>query len=774
MRQTERSVANGPDPQIIEEDLFCARPLGVMGASTDDQILQFIAHKVAFYKTVFAGGATSTSDLALGPVREPGAGRSLHFTGPDIGSSTQTGAGRHVRSRIQRDPVRSDRAFVPTRPVLRDDEESDGRTRCGPDLVLAGQSAAERVQCSGAPEHGSDQRRRAGRDQSLTDYWADLAASQEETTEFQSDREFAAAAHLPRPPCEGSEGPASPCVDGGGAVSDGSCETEDSCDYSSGTGDRRASLGRPRERLSQEVADPFENQNEEFASQAPKVQSRSCFQKLKELMVAKKLSDRQRNGKQPSSETSIITIESDSEDDGVAGPEAAIPSSGWGGGGGDPPRVEHQSRSHLSGDVIVIDSDTEDGGDQDLEKMVGGGPLSSVAEDNTSVPTAHQQGPRETGAAEPELDAEPLRCRSASPTVPEEALEGQQEGTCVDWLLETQTTGSEDVCGQVGNGPVRSVTFDRTQNPTSTPDGSDDSGSSTPSPARSRGPNPETHLQPKKPQRENPAKPPSEPRVGFPTRGGRKPSASQRDPPGFCRNKTGEPLSQLRLGPPLNPGVERHRAQSSRLSPTSAGDRPSSTSRSVLNRGGSLEGRKRSPPAGAAGRTPSEARGTRGKRVTFSLEPPSPLRRLARSTSAPSTCRTSATLDQPVASTRTAPRMKVLQDWSRTHYSNRMERKYVQNLEAASRAAEAAKRPSNTDAPGPVGPEPAHHSEAPRQRRRSQDSSTRLMKRCKTEAAVLSNTIHRRTQAKSESSIVLHSGPRTRLLPFNPLQFAIF
>lgn len=98
--------------------------------------------------------------------------------------------------------------------------------------------------------------------------------------------------------------------------------------------------------------------------------------------------------------------------------------------------------------------------------------------------------------------------------------------------------------------------------------------------------------------------------------------------------------------------------------------------------------------------------------------------------------------------------MKVWGDWMKTHYPTRIGRKQYheveQNVETTDRTMETTNHTSNTDTDGPVRSELAQHSEAPRQRRRSQDSNTNLMKRCKNEAMMWSNAIRQRpTQTKS-------------------------
>lgn len=712
-----------------------------MGASKRDPIREFIEHEVEFYKAVLAKKANSTSDFALSEVQETDNSGSLHLTGSNKRPSTQTEKDKYVRSETQRERVFSDEDPVPKKWVLRDNEESHPRTHHGQDFVEAGKGVAELLRCNEISECQSNQLQQTDCDQSLRDCRANLPASQREAMVFQSPNDFEVAACWPRLQPEDTEDDGiSPGMKESYANSEGSCETEDSCDYSAGE-DCKAVFRPLRKRLLQEATNPFENKNEDEVAKVQKAHNSFRCQRLKELIVTKKLSENQRNGKQISSETSIITIESDSENEHVASSKMT-PSSGLN-NGGDPGRVEPKRQNHLLMDVIVIDSDTEDDSDQSIEKSTG----------ERSLPSVGQITPEDTPKDKP-------------------------EGACFDLLHGTELMEFKDVFDKVENKIICSVTLERTKDSTSS-DSCYDSRQSTPSSTKNRDQNREINSQSKlKISFENSAKTlphetTSAQPADFSTTGWKKTDASEKSQLRFCRNKKGEKLSKLKLGTPPKPSVhqnvEQQGTQSRHLSPTVRGDLSISTFSSISSSRGNFEAGQSSPSAEGSSQLeePTTTNCNRKilKRVTFAPELHSPVKRLARSTSAPSTSETSATPASchqvistkgfsPCTATKSSPRMKVREDWMKTHYPIRIGRKHShgveQNVETTDRTIETTNHTSNTDSDGPVRSELAQHSEAPRQWRRSQDSNTSLMKRCKNEAMMWSKAINRQpTQTKS-------------------------
>lgn len=748
-----------------------------MGASNRDPILDYIEQKVELYKAVLAKKANSTSDFALSEVQETDSSGSLHLTGSNKRSSTQTEKDNHVRSQTQRERVFSEKDPVPKKWVSRDNEESHPTPHHGQDFVEAGKGVAELLRCDEISECQSNQLQQTDRDQSLRDCRANLPASQSEATVFQSPNDFEVAACWPRLQLEDTEDDGiSPGMKESYANSEGSCETEDSCDYSSGE-DCKAVFRPLRKRLLQEATNPFENKNEDEVAKVQKAHNSFSFQRLKELMVPKKLSENQRNGKQISNETSIITIESFSEDEHVASSKMTT-SSGLD-NCGDPGHVEPKRQNHLLMDVIVIDSDTEDDSDQSIEKSTGERSLPSVGEDNATLAITNRHDQMENKTAKNMLTSAGLQQSSSQcQNTPEDTLKDKLEGACFDLLHGTELMESKDVCDKVENKIICSVTLEKAKDSTSS-DSCYDSRRPTPSSTKNGDQNLEMNSQSKlKISFENSAKTlphgtASAQPADFSTTGRKKTDASEKSQLWFCRNKKGENLSKLKLGQPPKPSVhqnvEQQGTQSRHLSPTVKGDLSISTFSSISSSRGNFEAGQSSPSA--EGSSPVEEPTTTNcnrkilKRVTFAPELHSPFKRLARSTSAPSTSETSATPASchqvistkgfsPCTATKSSPRMKVWGDWMKTHYPTRIGRKQYheveQNVDTTDRTMETTNHTSNTDTDGPVRSELAQHSEAPRQRRRSQDSNTSLMKRCKNEAMMWSNAIRQRpTQTKS-------------------------
>lgn len=724
-----------------------------MGASTHDQILEFIEQKVEFYKAVLAKKANSTSDFALSEVQETDNSGSLHLTGSNKRPSTQKEKDKYVQSQTQRERVFSDKDPVPKKWVSRDNEESHPRPHHGQDFVEAGKGVAELLRCDEISECQSNQLQQMDCDQSLRDCRANLPASQREATVFQSPNDFEVAPCWPRLQPEDTEDDGiSPGMKESYANSEGSCETEDSCDYSSG--EECKAVSRPlRKGLLQEATNPFENKNEDEVAKVQKAHNSFLFQRLKEIIVTKMLSENQRNGKQISNETSIITIESDSED-------------------------EHVTTSSGLDNFIVINSDTEDDSDQSTEKSTGEKSLPSVAEDNATLAITNQHDQMENKTAKNMLSSAGLQQTSSQcQNTPEDTLKDKPEGPCFDLLHGTELMESKDVCDKVENKMICSVTLERTKDSTS-PDSCSDSRQSTPSSTKNRDQSREINSQSKlkilfkNSAKTLPHETASAQSADFLTTGWKKTDASEKSQLRFCRNKKGENLSKLNLDNPPKPSVhqnvEQQGTQSRHLSPTVGGDLSISTFSSISSSRGNFEAGQSSHSAESSSQleepTTTNCNRKKLKRVTFAPELHSPFKRLARSTSAPSTSETSATPASchqvistkgfsPCTATKSSPRMKVREDWMKTHYPIRIGRKHYhgveQNVETTDRTMETTNHTSNTDSDGPVRSELAQHSEAPRQRRRSQDSNTSLMKRCKNEAMMWCKAINRQpTQTK--------------------------
>lgn len=733
-----------------------------MRAPTDDEMHALIAQKVAFYKRKNLTNK-STSDFALSEVQETDNSGSLHLTGSNKPSSTQTENHKYVQGQLF-----SDNDPVSKKLVSRDNEESRPRSHHGQEFVEAGKSVAE-LQCY---EISKCQSNRPDSDQSLRYRRANLPASQPEATvtQYPSDVEVSAC-WLKLKPKDWEEDDTSPGMNEGHTYSDGSCETEDSCDYSSGPEDYKASFTPLRRRLLQEAANPFEDKNEDEVATVQKGHNSSCLQRLKELDVAENLSEDQRNGKRISNESSVITIDSDSEDEYVA--SSLVSSSGLD-CSGDPEGVEQRRQNYLLTDVIVIDSDAEDSGDQSIEESTTERASSSVGEENVVLVMPHQDGQRgnETANAVPSADLRQPKLQNTPEDIPKDKLEGAR----CDSVHGAQPGEPKDACDKVENKIAGSEAFGRTKNVTSRSKSGDDSRQSTPSSTKNRESR-EMELQSEKCKVSSANSVKTLPRgIPPPTTGFKKTDASEKSRHRFGQKKKGEHLSKLKLGNPPKPSVdknlEKEAIQSKHLSPTTKRDLSISTCRSILSSRKSCEDRQSSPSAegspqseGATGTNCNEIKCKTVKRVTFDPRPHSPFKRLARSTSAPSASETPATSAfghqvispksfLPCAATKSSPRMKVLEDWRKTHYPIRFERKWhhgaEQNMETANCTTESSNHTLNTDSEGPARPELAQHSEVTRQRRRSQDSNTSLMKRCKNEAIVWSKAIHRQP-AKTKS-----------------------
>lgn len=737
-----------------------------MGAPTDDQIHAFIACEVNLSKA--ASAKKKTLDYALSEVQEMDISGNFHSTGSSKAASTQTENYIYVRGQTWRQQGFSDKNSVSNKWVLQDNEESHSRPHHGQEFVDAGTSVAE-LEFNEISKCQSNQQPESDYDQSLRDRRANLPASQPSATMTQSPSNTEVSACWPKPkPQDWEEDDTSPGMNESHGDSDGSCETEDSCDYSSGTEDPKAAFTPLSKRFLKEAANSFENKNGDEVPKVQKAHKSSCFQRLKELIIAKQSSENQMHGQHSSNETSIITIDSDSEDEYVASSEM-VATSGLD-SAGDPEGAEQRRPNHLLTEVIVIDSDTEDDGDQSIEKSTTERASSSVGEDSVVLVTPDQHDQWEK-----EASADILQSGSQGQDTPEDIPKDLEEGKgpCYESLHGAQLTARTDVCDKVENKIVCSDAFERTKNVTSHSNGGENSRQSAPSSSKN-GENQELDLPSKKLKTSfgNSVKTPLEipPPADYLTTGSKKKTdASEKSQLWLSqKKKKGEDLSKLKLGTPLKPSVDKNveqlRAQSKPLSPTTKRDLSISTSRSILS-----STKNCSPPAEGSSRSrePTSANCNRKKpkRVTFAPEPHSPFKRLARSRSAPSTSETSATSVfshqvispdgfSPCAATKSSPRMKVLEDWTKTHYPIRLERKYhqgvEQNQETTKRTVERINHTSNTDSDGPVRPEVAQHCEVPRQRRRSQDSNTSLMKRCKNEAMEWSKAIHRQpAQRKS-------------------------
>lgn len=730
-----------------------------MGASNKDPILVFIKQKLKFYHAALPEKANSNSVSCTSEMAKSENSGSLLLTGSNKCPSTRTEKDECLGSPIQREWVFLDEHPVPKKWVSQDNEESHPRPHHGQDFVETGKGVAELLRCVETSECQSDQLQ-TDCDQSQRDCRANLPVSQRDATVFQSPNDFEVAACWPRlQPIDTEDDGISPGMKESYANSESCCETEDSCDYSSG--DDCLAVFQPMEkRLLQEDTNPFEKKNEDDATQVQKAHSSFHFQRLKELIVPKKLSESRSKKKQISKETFIITVDSDSEDEHVASSKMTK-SSGLD-NGGDPGRVEQKRQNHLLMDVIVIDSDTEDDSDQSIEKSTRESYLPSVSKDKTTLAISKQRDQMENRTS-----AGLQQSRSECQNTPEDTLKDKPEGACFDLLHGAQLTESKDVSDKVEKRIICSVILERTKNGPSSDSGYD-SRQSTASSTKNKDQTRKTL-----PHETASAQP-----ADFSTTGWKKTDVSENSPLRFFRNKKGEHLPKLKLGSPpksrVQRNVEQQGTQSRHLSPTVGADLSISTRSSVPRSGGNSEGQSSLSADGSSKleepTTATNCNRKKLKRVTFAPELHSPLKRLARSFSAPSTSETSATPESshhvistkslsPYPARKSSPRMKVREDWMKTHYPIRIGRKHYhgveQTMETTNSTMETPNHASNADSDGPVRLALLQHSEAPRQRRRSQDSNTRLMKRCKNEAIVWSKAINRQpTQTKSKQ--ILH------------------
>lgn len=733
---------------------------GVMGASTDAEISALIAQQVEFYKA--ASAKKSTSNYAHSEVQETYISGNSHLTGSNKPPSTQSENPKYVQCQTQR-RVFLDKNPVSKKWVSQDDEESHHRPHHGQDFVEAGKSVAE-FKCNEISKCQSNQLDQADSDQSLRDHQANIPTIQPEATVTQSTNDDEVAACWPKlKQKDVEEDHPSPGMDESRCYSDVSCETEDSCDYSSGTEDNKTAFTLSSKSILQEAANSFENENEDKVAQAQMDRHSSFKQRLRELMNAAK-------------PQTIITIDSDSEDEYVA--SLKMVTSGLD-SAGIPKGVKNRRQKHPSAEVIVIDSDTEDDGDQSTETSTAKRASPSVGEDAVSLVLPSQQGQRELETAKNTIPTADLLLSGSQrqEDTPKDTEEG--EGPFYDSVHGAQPTEPKDVCDKVENKIGCSEAFERTKDFTSRSNSSDDCRQSAPSSLKN-GENKEIDLQSKKLKisfGNSATTLPLEipPPADLSTTGSKKTDASEKSQLWLSQKKKGEHLSKLKLGnppkPSLDKNVEQRGLQSKHLSPTTNRDLPSSTCRSILSSRKNCEAGQSSPSAEGSSRSegPTSTNGSRKKlkRVTFAPRPNSPFKRLARSTSAPSTSETPATSAlghqvispkgfSPCAATKSSSRMKVLKDWADAHYPTRIERKYhqgvEQNVEAANGETESINHTSNTDSDAPVRPELGQPSGAPRQRRRSQDYNTSLMKKSRNEAVEWTKATHRQSAlTKSES-----------------------
>lgn len=742
-----------------------------MGASTDDQILEMIAHDLGFYKAASAKKTNFTLDFTPSEAQETN--NNFDPTGisklPSIQIENKYFQGLTRRERLL------DKNNVSMEWALQDNEESYPRPHNGQDFVEASKSVAD-FECSEISKCQSDQLQPAHCDQRLSHCRDNLPAFQSEATNSQTSN-VEVLACWPEVRSMNLEGDITPPgMDESHAFSDGNFDTEDSCDYSSGTEDHKAVKPLSKS-FSQEVANPIKKKNEDKVAKVKKGPNSFLFPRLRALMIAKERSKKQTNDKQTPNESSIITIDSDSEDEFVLSSKTAS-SSGLD-CNGETKVVKQKRQSDLLADIIVIDSDTDGNDDQSIEKTATPERLScSVDEGNVilGIPDQHSQKENET-EKNLLIPADLLQSTANCQNQPEDIPEDKLERAFNDLSHGTHLTESQEDYDKLENTFKPLQGHESTKSVKSRCNSGDDSRQSTQNSSKHKE-DQEMSLHSQKPKPLTKGLATTLPHVSSqPTdvwrTGLKKTDTNQKSQLCTSQKTKGGHLSKFKLGQPpkqsINQNVGQQGTHSKPLSPSAKRDLSTSTSKPILNRRRTCEaGQSSSSTEGflhSEEPTSTDCNRKKLKRVTFAPATQSPLKRLARSRSEPSASDTSANFApcqqvfspkgfSPCVAMKSSPRMKVLEDWTKTHHPIRIGRKYYhgteQKMETATRTPETTNHTSDMDSDGPVGPEPLQQSEVPKQRRRSQDSNTSLMKRCKNEAMVWSKAIHRRpAQTKS-------------------------
>lgn len=559
----------------------------------------------------------------------------------------------------------------------------------------------------------------------------------------QSLNDFEGAPSWPTPEHEDSEDAPQGMSDS--HMSDSSSKTEDSCDYSSGsecnymTASRQALEKRPTQEHPDADACASENGNDEDEEVAnvQKGQADSSSGSLNDLMAAKKHSEHQTNGQQILND--IITIESDSEDESDENDEGL-----------------KNAASHSSTDIIVIeDSDTEEESDQSYQKPNRKRSFSSVSVkgDSYRLPSP-ETVQREDGTAQTSFTSADLP-RPQHQLNPQNAPDETLHGASSDSSPGSSKGGPDHVQHEISR-PQKNTKGILSSSPS---DNGDDSGVGSKKSTRKE----EIESKKRRVSFENSAK--IQKAVKFSAGDEKNTGASEKNKLGL--NEKERHWSQPKLAnngsrlskPSIRGNVQQQNMRSRPLSSpgkdvhlsASVGRSASNSRVSFGAERGSFRARgsSQSGEATAAANLNKSTHGTFSRQPSTSSKPPfshsfsslsalghPPPSKKGSSSSSSSSLSSSATLINP-------SKMKVMKDWQHAHYPIRTERKY--NRKGGKDLGTMNHTP-NSDSGGAFKSLPDQRDKAPRQRHRSFDSKTLLVKRSMSEAVEWSKAIHRKSQ----------------------------
>lgn len=603
-----------------------------------------------------------------------------------------------------------------------------------------------------------------GWDRSVRDCKTNLPASQPssqlkvyETVEswlkamgVQSLNDFEGAPSWPTPEPEDSEDVPRGMSDSH-IMSDGSCETEDSCDYSSGsecnymTASRRA-LEKRRAQEPPDAGDcASENgDDEDEVANVQKSQGNSSSESLNDLMAAKKHSEDQRNGQQILND--IITIESDSEDENdendKASPKMLVSSLD---NLGDPECVQQKTPNHSSTDIIVIEeSDTEEESDQNYQKSNRKRSFSSVSVKGDSYPRLSPETvQREDGTAQTSFTSAGLprsQHQLNLQNAPEETLYGAYSDSSHEKITGTQlmeSKGGHDPVQHKLNGPLMIHERRNTKRTlSSTPS---DNGDNSRVVSKKSTRKEEIESKKHRVSFENSTKLQEAVTYAAFSAGDKKNTGATGAKPKLAND--GRRLSK----PSIHGNVQQPRMRS----------RPLSSPGKEVHL--STSGLCQSGEATAAANLNKCTHGTFSRQPSSSSRPPFshsfsspstlghllPSKKASSSPSSPSSCSSSSPSSSP-ATVKNPSKMKVFRDWRDAHYPIRTERK---NNPKGGKNFETINHTPNSDSGGAVKSVPDQRKK-PRQQHRSHGSKTLLLKRSKSDAVEWSKAINRNPQPK--------------------------
>lgn len=601
-------------------------------------------------------------------------------------------------------------------------------------------------------------------DRSVSDCKTNLPASQPssqlkvyETVEswlkamgVQSLNDFEGAPSWPTPEPEDSEDVPQGMSDSH-IMSDGSCETEDSCDYSSGSECNYMTASRQalEKRRAQEPPDTgdcaCENGNDEDeVANVQKRQGNSSSESLNDLMAAKKHSEDQRNGQEILND--IITIESDSEDENdEASPKMLVSSLD---NHDDLECVQQKTPNHSSTDVIVIEeSDTEEESDQNYQKSNRKRSFSSVSVKGDSYSLLSPETvQREDATAQTSFTSadlprsqHQLKLQNAPE---EETLYGAYSDSSREKITGTQlmeSKGGHDRVQREINGPV--MIHGRRNAKGALSSSPSDNGDNSRVVSKKSSRKEEVESKKRRVSFENSTKfqEAATHAAKFSAGDKKNTGASEKNKLGLSRNEKERHWPKPRLAndgrrlskPSIHGNVQQARPLSSpgkevHLSTSGSCQSGEAAAAASLNKS----------THGSFSRQPSSS-----SRPPFShsFSSPSELGHLPPSKKASSSSSSSSSY----ATVKNPSKMKVFRDWLDAHHPIRTERK---NNPKGGKDFETINHTPNSDSGGAVKSMPDQRNKKPRRRHRSHGPKTVLLKRSKSDAVEWSKAINRNPQ----------------------------